>query len=249
MTIVLTPLSNLTAGSLVLSALNLLGIEEAGEVSTPEDIQEGIRFLNLLLDEYSLDRDKIYVRAEDIKTLTIGKGTYTIGVGGEIDTVLPESIEQAYLRNTQLTPPLDYPLDPGMSQEDYNGIPVKSIQTIPTRLFLLKQYPIGSIIFDYLPNYTYELHAFSWKPFTRINDMNQGLMLPPGYEAFLACNLAVFFGPAFGKEAPQSVVLRAERLAAKIGAKNYETPRVHLQGVPGTRRVGGSIYNPFVKQG
>ena len=253
MTIKLTPISGLTTGELVLAALNLMGIEEAGETSTPEDLQQGLKFLNLLLDEWSIERNKIYVRVEDIKVLDVNKAEYTIGVGADINTVVPEEIEQAFIRNIQLATPsnplgLDWYISTSMNQEEYNLIPLKSITTIPSKLFYLKQYPVGMIKFNYAPNYAYELHLFSWKPFTRFKDINEGIMLPPGYEAALTYNLAVAFAPAFGKEAPQSVVVRAIELANKIGAKNYEIPRIKLQGIPGTRtRNTGSIYNPFTR--
>lgn len=244
----LTPNNSYTSGQLILGALKLMGIEEAGETSTDEDMTDGLFFLNLLLDEWSVDRDKIFARVEDIKTLTVGTGSYTFGPGGDIDSQAPIRIEQAFLRNTTFSPALDYIVDTDMLQQEYNEIPIKNIQTIPTKLFYLKEFPLGTIYLNYLPNLAYEMHLFSWKALGRIADINTQLLMPDGYEAALTYNLAVAFAPAFGKKVPDHVAIRAERLARAISNKDYEVPRVKLRGIPGTiGRAAGSIYNPFTR--
>jgi hypothetical protein len=234
-------------GDLILSALKLMGIEEAGETSTSDDLNDGLLFLNLLLDEWGIDRSKIYVRQEDIITLTVGDGLYTMGPSGDIDTQAPVKIEQGYLRDTTLTPAIDYFLDVTMQQDQYNEMPIKTIQTIPTRLFGLRSWPMWSLYLDYLPNKAYEMHLFSAKSFTKFEDIQTAINLPDGYEAALTYNLAVVFSSAFGKEPPKVVVAKAQMLAQAISAKNYEIPRIKMQGIPGTRRIGGSIYNPFIR--
>lgn len=249
MAIILNPIGSLTVGSLILKALNLLGIEEAGDVATDDDLTLGLEMLNLFLDRSSIDPGKLYVRIEDVYTLMVGKGAYTIGpdFSADINTAIPERVSQAYIKNTAVG--IDYWMDVTMSQEEYNAMPLKNIQTIPTRILHLKQYPYAQIIFNYLPNLAYELHLFSWKPFVRFNDYNQGILLPSGYEAWMAYNLAVSMAPAFGKEAAQSVVMIALDTAKAIDTKNYEIPHVQLQGVPGAgaMRNRTSIFNPFVR--
>lgn len=249
MTVELTPRSNYRSGDLVLGALKLMGIEEAGETSTDEDLTDGLFFLNLLLDEWSVDRSKIYARVEDTHTLTTGTGEYTIGPSGDIDTNLPINIEQAYIRDTDLTPnALDYPIDCGMTQQEYNDISIKTIQTIPTRLFYLRQFPLGTILLNYLPMKAYQLHLFSWKALDQIADINTQLSLPEGYAAALTYNLAVVYSPAFGKQLDPIVATKAERLSEAINNKTYEIPHTKVPGIPGTSRKGtGSIYNPFVR--
>lgn len=253
MTIILGQLAQTTAyttvSELILTALKLMGIEEAGETSTADDLNDGLIYLNLLLDEWGIDRSKIFVRQEDIYTLTVGQGLYTMGPGGDIDTLTPVKIEQGFLRDTDIDPDLDYFLDVTMQQEQYNEMPIKTIQTIPTRLFSLKTWPTWSLYLDYLPNKAYEMHLFSAKQFTKIPDIQTALDMPEGYEAALTYGLAVVFAPAFGKEAPRTVIAKAEMLSKAISAKNYEIPRIKMQGIPGTRRIGGSIYNPFLRSG
>ena len=248
MPIVLSPDGITKVSDIALNALKLLGIEEAGETSTYEDLNDGMIFLNLLLDEWSIDREKIYARSEDSIVMTVGKGAYTIGPGMDIDTNTPVKIEQGFLRNLDMTPYLDYPLNVTMLQEEYNDMPIKYIETIPTRLYYHTTWPTGTIYFDFLPIKAYELHLFSWKALTSFTDINQTIILPDGYKAALTYNLAVAFAPAFGKEAPASVSARAVMLSSKISAKNSEIPRIKLQGIPGSGGSNlGSIFNPFVR--
>jgi hypothetical protein len=243
--------SQYVSGDLILGALKLMGIEEAGETSTPEDMADGLFVLNLLLDEMSIDRGKIYARTEDTLILTAGKSAYTIGPGAELDTITPVKIEQSFIRDLRMVSTsnpkgLDYWVYPDMSQEDYNMIPVKDIQTIPTRFYCLKQWPLWTITFNYAPIYTYELHLFSWKPLNRLTDTSTQLLLPVGYEAMLTYNLAVAFSAAFGREIRPEVAARAEKLSRAVDQINYEIPKVRLQGIPGSGTDGrGSIYNPF----
>lgn len=245
-----TTTPNYTVNDLVLTALKLMGVEEAGETSTAEDLNDGMMILNLLLDEMSLDRSKIYARTEDTITLTIGKGAYSFGQDptADINSILPISIENAFLRDLDLTPNLDYPLSVDMIQEEYNAIPIKTITTIPTKLFFLKSWPLGYVYLNYLPMKAYELHLFSWKPISQgFSSLQDVIQLPDGWKATLVYNLAVSFASAFGRPVPPEVAARAVMLNSKLSAKNYEVPRVRLGGIPGTSRGTGSIFNPFVR--
>ena len=244
--------SGVTSGDIILTALKLMGIEEAGETSTSEDLQDGLTYLNLLIDEWSIDRSKVYARVEDTLVLDTSKSVYTFGIDpsaaviADLQTDTPMSVEQGFLRNLELTPNLDYPLNVTMLQETYNSLPIKTIQTIPTRLFVQKSFPLFTLYFDYIPNLAYELHLFSWKPLSFAPELQTVLAFPRGYASALTYNLAANFCSAFGKQVPVKVEQLAERTARALGVKNHEIPKSKLQGFlkgDGT----GSIFNPFVR--
>ena len=60
------------ASELIQAALEAIEAQDPGEAMTPQDAATGLRELNLLLDEYSLDRGKMFIRTEDLFTLVVG---------------------------------------------------------------------------------------------------------------------------------------------------------------------------------
>lgn len=213
-----------TASEMIQAAVEVIGVQDPAETMDAGVANTGLRTLNLLLDEYSLDRGKIYIRTEDTKTLVIGTGSYTIGQNGvtDINTALPIKIEQAFLRDTTLG--LNYPLRVTMTQAEFNARPLDDQQTLPGNLYFQGGIDPGSVSFDYLPDKAYELHLFSHKPFTKLTDINTQLIVPDGYEAAITNALSIRLCPIFERAVPDVVARVAAKMEQMIDNRNLETP-------------------------
>lgn len=187
-----------TARELIKAALVKINVIDPEETPTATDSTDGLAELNRMLDSWSINRHMIYVMNEVTKVLTAGKGDYTIGSGGEIDTARPVSIESGFIRDSSN---YDHNLDVNMSQTEYNWLGHKSSQGIPYRLFYNKTHPLGKIYLYYVPDSssTYTAYLYAWQPFTAIASLDTAISYPPGYEDALVGSLAMRFSVNYNR--------------------------------------------------
>jgi hypothetical protein len=212
------------ASEMIQAALELIEVQDPAETMDAGQASTGLRALNLLLDEWSVDRGKVYIRTEDTFTLVVGIGSYAIGTGQTWNTVLPVKIEQAYLVDTGLTPYINKPLRVNMTQAEYNSRPIDTIQSIPSAIYFQGGTDPGTVYFDYLPGSAYDFHMFSHKPFTKLTDVNTALVMPDGYEAAAVPALAIRLCPIYGKQPSQVLIALATKTENALDAKNLEPP-------------------------
>lgn len=235
-----------SATELIQAALESIGVVDPEETMDATSGSTGLRALNLLLDEYSIDRGKIYIRAEDGPfTLVVGTGTYLIGAGQTWDTVLPVSIDHAFLRDTSTS--RDIPLRVNMTQAERNADPDKSIVSQPAALRFSGGIDPGSITFDSLPDKAYGLYLFSMKPFTKLTEISTQLAVPDGYEAMIVNDLAIRLCTIHQVPVPPVVANIAAKMNRMVDNKNLELPPT-WQDVTQPRtmnwgRGGGSGYS------
>ena len=210
-----------TAGEMIQAALELLGAVDPDETLGNAEASKALKFLNLLLDAWSADRGKIFIRTEDTKVLTVGDGNYTIGAAADIDTVTPVKIEQAFLRDSNGN---DSPLRVNMTQAEYNALTVKGQTNIPGAIYFTGGTDPATIYFDYAPDQAYTLYLFSHKPLTKITDINTQVVVPDGYEAALTHVLALWLASPFQVPVPEIVARTAARLEQTIDGKSLELP-------------------------
>ena len=155
-------------------------------------------------------------------TLTAGDGEYTIGSGGDFDTVRPIYIKNAFLRDGDEDAVLSI-----ISLDDYNDIDNKVLEGQPSGLVYLPEYPLGKILFSCAPQSAYDLYLDSVKNFTEFTDKTTTVTLPPEYREFLVYNLAVRLAEENNVELAQSVYMRAEETKERvlfIKLVNQKTP-------------------------
>lgn len=215
----------LTVAEMIQDALENLGVHDPGETLSPEEGNTGLRKLNLLLDSMSIDKGKIFMLTEETFVLVSGTGSYSVGPGMTWNTVLPTDIVQAFLRDTTVTPNYDIPLRVNMTQAEYNAIPYKDTAGRPNAiLYAPGTGSVRTVYFDYLPDKAYSFLMFSIKPLTAIGAITDGLLLPPGYQAFLTAALTIALSSPFSRAVPAAVVAEYNRLEHMIDAQNGSTP-------------------------
>lgn len=127
------------------------------------------------------------VKTEETFALEVGDAEYTIGSGGQFDTVRPIDLLGCYLRSSDSS---DYGIKV-ISHKDYRKIFEKTLSGKPTKVTYLPESPLGKIIFNYLPDYAYNAYFSFWKNFTEFAALDETITLPNEYKAFLVSNLAV----------------------------------------------------------
>lgn len=84
-----------TLRELITSSYRLLGNVQAGAAPAPDDMEIGVEALNSLIDGWSTQRLTIHTITPYDFVLVPGKGSYTLGPGGDWNVVRPMTIEEA----------------------------------------------------------------------------------------------------------------------------------------------------------
>ena len=155
--------------------------------STAQD-DSGLEALNNMISSWSAEGLLVPYNTIESFTLAVGKSTYTIGSGGEFDTVRPLRIIDAFIRDSGSD---DYPVDVSMTRVEYNAITQKDAEARPTRLYFDPQYPKGKIYFNYEPDTAETLYLTSEKTITEFAALSTTVDLPAFYKEALVYNLAI----------------------------------------------------------
>ena len=155
--------------------------------STAQD-DSGLEALNNMISSWSAEGLLVPYNTIESFALAVGKSTYTIGSGGEFDTVRPLRIIDAFIRDSGSD---DYPVDVSMTRVEYNAITQKDAEARPTRLYFDPQYPKGKIYFNYEPDTAETLYLTSEKTITEFAALSTTVDLPAFYKEALVYNLAI----------------------------------------------------------
>lgn len=221
----------MTARDLIRASLRVIGAVATGETPPAEELNDGLQALNLMLDGWFGRKTMVYAVTRESFALTVGKGSYTIGSGGDFDTVRPVRIESALLRDTSN---IDHQVKV-YSREEYNRVSSKTAQGRPTELYFHPAYPAATVYLDSVPSAAYTLHLDSWKPFTKFTGLDTEVTLPPAYERALKFNLAVETAPEYGASIPAEVFGLAEESKRDVESLNasLEVTPARFDDVPG----------------
>ena len=182
-----------------------------------EMLSKALGDFNLMLK--SLNEELIFPTSENF-TLTVGTESYSIGDGGDFDTIRPLEIKSAFLRDSD---DVDHPLNVDISKEDYDKITDKDYSTRPSGLYYAPEYPLGYIYFDTAPAEADTLYLYSVKPFAEYTTLTTDLTQPVEMEKFLIFNLAIDIAPAYGISLPNTLLLDVERMRDQI-ERRYAKP-------------------------
>lgn len=170
----------------------VLGIDEAIEQPM---LNRAFRQVNWLLAQWARKRWLCYY-IQDYSFISTGALSYTVGNNQTINiNPRPDRIEYAFLRFINQAPPgglyVDIPLDIIQSHEDYSRITVKTVGTLPWKIFYNPKWPIGEIFPWPVPQPTiYEIHVGFKGVLPRFQSLQQQINFPPEYEAALNWCLA-----------------------------------------------------------
>lgn len=198
-----------TARQIITRALQKNGALIKGEVPDADEADDALSALNAMISSWGNDSLIVYARTWETFPLT-SASSYTIGVGGDFNTVRPLDIVSAYIRNSGV----DYPMTV-VTDEAYNTITFKSLNGIPEFLNYDNAYPLGKIRLYPVGSASYSLFLLTEKAITQFTSLDTEMILPDGWERALIYNLALELAPEYSqKPDPYTVKIAADSLGA-----------------------------------
>ncbi len=185
-------------------ALRKIGVKNP----TTTELTDALASLNAMIASWGANDFLIFSVTRENFTLAINDAEYTIGSGGDFNTVRPVKITSAFLRDGSTDfKPLNI-----SNIKRYNDIAEKTSNGRPCRLFYLPEYPLGKILFDLEPDKAYTLFIDSLKRISSFALITTAFALPEEYERAFVFNLAVDLSSEFN-----------ERLSPEVLAIAFDT--------------------------
>jgi hypothetical protein len=225
-----------TANDITDAAYRKIGLSSPTD---PEDTNALIA-LNNMISGWGTEFIVPVVTRESLD-LVSGTAEYTIGSGGDLDTVVPMSIENAYLTDSDN---YSYGLRP-MAAKDYNAISSKTMEGRPTRFYFVPSATLAKVIFNKEANAVYTVYFEFWKNFTEFAAITTDLTLPNQYKEPLVDNLAIRLAEDKSIALPQTVLIRAEKglvLISRWISVNRIPPLAKFDFTGGTYNITNDEY-------
>lgn len=184
------------------------------------ELGAGFTALNDLLGSWSADRIMVVAAVSENFTLTVGQSSYTVGAGGDFNTVRPTKIlPGVYIRDNVNG---DHPVEL-VTRERYSAIAKKDINSRPSIVYYDPIYPLGIMCFDTEPITAEAVYFDSLKPVTEITDLSATLVFPPEYKKALKYNLALELAPEYADiKIPELVLKGAEESKSAVARVNSQ---------------------------
>lgn len=198
--------------NIITEAAQLIGVVFKSETLAADEANDGLISLNDMLDSWSNDNLMTYGTTIESFPMT-GAASYTMGAGGNFNTVRPINLNTAVVRFGSV----DYPLDI-ISEEQYQTeVALKSIASnIPQVLTYDSGYPLWTIKTYPLGMAGATLFLQSNKPLSNFAALTTIVDLPPGWKRALRYNLAVELAPQYGVDIPAAVAQIAKMSMGSI---------------------------------
>jgi hypothetical protein len=255
-----------TARDVIDLALRDAGVLGVGQTASAEDINGGLRRLNMMLGQWNAQRYLVF-RLMDVWCQSTGAINYQVGPGGDIDMPMrPSRIEGAFFRQGGPTPKefsldnsiadgsdvlapaatgantIDWPLTLMESREEYNSIALKGLGMFPTSAYYDPQMPFGRLYVWSVPPSIYELHILVRAPLQTFANLSDNFLLPPEYEEAIHYNLVVRLQEAYGLQPTPFAINRAREGMMTIRSANAQIPLAKMPSALWSRRGGGAGY-------
>lgn len=191
-----------TTKQLIEASLRTIGVLASGEQAKPAEIQDAILTATQLLASWSNEGLLVNALTHEEFTLT-GQGSYSIGVGGDINTIRPTTIENVRIRDAAGT---ETPIKM-VSMNIWADVSVKNIvEYAPDFVYYEPSYPLGILKFSGIPVTGDILKLITVKPITDLPALTAETSFPPGYERAIRLGLALELAPEYGRNIDQLIV-------------------------------------------
>lgn len=119
-------MASTTAQTIITGALQILGVAAAGETPAAALMSDGLRRLNLMIGQWSIQPLTVPFQAREVFNLVANQQTYTMGPGGDFDTARPATLLGAGLLMGGTTPPVEIPRAL-LTDDAYEAIQLKTL--------------------------------------------------------------------------------------------------------------------------
>lgn len=242
-----------SALSLIERALHLIGELAGEETPTAAMAQDGLDHLQDLMDNFKTQRLMIPALLRTVHPLTTGTPFYTIGTGGAINILRPETIEWARLvQDRNLLPATEVPLTILKDQEWIDIRQKDLVSSYPQAIYYdhtWQAHPalgppgVGRIYLYPIPSTsTSDLILYSPVAYPEFTTLATSYSFPPGWNRTLRLHLARELAPEYGRPWPPDLEQQATTAMADLKRVNTR-PRVLFSGYPDAERQ--RAYNIF----
>jgi hypothetical protein len=222
-----------TAADIITAAFIKIGVE----APTTAQTASALISLNNMMSLLGADKFAPVVVSEGFSLEASDPG-YTIGPGGQWDTVRPQGVISCFLRGSNGE---DYPIRV-MSGRTYNNMPNKYFPGQPTELYFLPEYPLAKIIFNTNPESSIDAYFEFEKSFVEFATTATSVTLPPEYKEALVYNLAVSLGEDWDRVVSKTLYaqsIRTREIIERLNASARVVPKARFGD------FGTSINYPF----
>lgn len=224
---------------LIKTAMRLKGIIATGETPTADEITDGVRALNDVLEMWSTESYAVWGGSLQTFNTVAGQSTYTLGPGGNWNSDRPISLNHGYT-SWQGS---DFPMK-AWTLAEYMGVAVKTIRSqIPERFVFINDAPLASVILYPVPSQAMPITFDVPRILTQVAGPATVMTLPPGYARALQYAVAEELGPQYGSPIDLGGAARAS--LAYIKRANRQSPIAAFDSTLLAGRTGpwGSFYS------
>lgn len=217
-----------TPADIIQLAFRNSGILSLGQTLYAEDMYNALGLCNMMLSQWQRKRWLAWHLVTTAKTST-GATSYTVGALGDFNIARPDRIEAAFLRQLNVTPAVDYPLQLIEAREDYNRITLKTLTSFPQYLFYDSDYPTGVVYPWPVPQSAlYAVHITTKAVLSQFTSLTQTLSLPEEFHAAILYNLAMRLRPAYKLPQDDTIARMAGEALNVIRGANAQIPRLQM---------------------
>lgn len=241
-----TATSGVLISDLLRSSFRCIGQLRPGFGYSPSELIDALFILNAMLDSWVTDELNGYCTLTQTFEFVAAQDSYSIGPGGDFNTVRPVRIIDAkYIVMTNPDQPLHEGLEVINSQQ-YEAIVLPlTASTIPQRLYYNPTYPLGTLrLWPVVVNTSDKLLISSWQPISGgITDQAAVFSVPPGYLDAVRYHLAIRLAMEWDKPLKEGVMMLATEALAKVQRLNAPTPQMSVNGGVMPARSGYGYFN------
>lgn len=201
----------MTALDLIKGSLRLIGAIETGETPEAPESADALEVLNQLLESLSLSTQGVLNQPSQNFSLVASQSTYTIGAGGNFNTITPVNIRDAFVTVGGISYPIEI-----IGQERYDAI-VNKTQTasFPTHLLFQNTAPLGNIVVWPVPSAANTLTLNASAQFAQIPTLSTVITTwPAGAARMIRYLLAIDLAEEYGSPIAQSLAMKAAEAKA-----------------------------------
>lgn len=228
-----------TTKQLIDGALRTIGVLASGEQAKPSEAQDALQYAKQMLDSWS--NEGLLVPALTHESFTLSsKRTYTIGPGGDFDTVRPTTIENVRIRDAgNLETPVSI-----ASLNLWANISLKdTVVNTPDYVYYEPEYPLGRLEFSCIPTAGDTLKLVTTKPITELPALTESVQFPPGYDKAIRLGLAIELAPEYGVEISAAVAAGYRQAIMVLKRTNSKTRMGTVEVDSGLIRKNGYDIN------
>lgn len=239
MTIVVNYTQATTALDIINSSLRLLQVLNSDITLTASEANSALEALNMMIDSWSNESLMLNHVTKEAFTLVPNKVSYSMGIGGDFNTVRPISVEGA----TITVNGADFAVSQ-MAFDDWSAIRLKTLATSYTEyMYVDETYPLSTVYLYPISTIASILTLYCRKPFSSFANLTDEVIFPPGYSRAmkyqLACELASEYQTTAGEDVKQLAI------GARAGLKRTNKRNITMQVDPALFAPGGQRFNIY----